>query len=90
MQSLYFSCAYVLVCELDENRLLAESTLALLVRLVLDHVTSHEQKTAEVMLKAEKMAAILHQFLPNGQLLFLNHKAIAQFEKQLEKLFTGK
>ena len=42
------SCAYVLVCELDENRLLAESVLSLLARLIHDHVTTMEQKNAEV------------------------------------------
>ena len=41
-------CAYVLVCELDENRLLAETVLALLTRLIREHVTSLEQKNAEV------------------------------------------
>ena len=44
----------------------------------------------QIMLKAEKVTAILHQFLPNGQLLFLNHKVVMQYEKQLERLLTGK
>ena len=83
-------CAYVLVCELDENRLLAEMVLATLVRLIQEHVTAMEQKNAEIILKAEKMAAILHHFLPNGQLLFMNHKLTAQCEKQLEKTLAAK
>ena len=49
LRSLYLCrCAYVLVCELDENRLLAETVLALLTRLIRDHVTCLEQKNAEV------------------------------------------
>ena len=36
------------MCELDENRLLAETVLALLTRLIRDHVTCLEQKNAEV------------------------------------------
>ena len=40
-------CAYVMVCELDENRLLAEMVLTNITRLIREHVTSHEQKNAE-------------------------------------------
>lgn len=36
------------VCELDENRLQAESILFTLTRLIQEHVTSYEQKNAEV------------------------------------------
>ena len=43
-----FSCAYVLVCELDENRLQAEYVLSQIIRVVQESVTSHEQKNAEV------------------------------------------
>lgn len=55
-------------------------------------VTGHSvcSLAAQIMLKAEKVTAILHQFLPNGQLLFLNHRAIIQYEKRLEKLLSGK
>ena len=41
------------------------------------------------MLKPEKVTAILHQFLPNGQLIFMNHKVVAQYKKQLEKLLSA-
>jgi AP-5 complex subunit sigma-1 len=83
-------CAYVLVCELDENRLLAETVLALLTRLIREHVTSLEQKNAEILLKCEKTGAILHHFLPSGQLLFMNHRLVAQYERQLEKTLAAK
>eukprot|EP00731_Ephydatia_muelleri_P010586 Em0005g1172a len=84
------SCAYVMICELDENRLQAESILALLVRLIQVHVVAGEQRTVEILLKGDKVATILHQFLPSGHILFLNSKVVAQYEKQLEKLIAGK
>ena len=37
-----------MICELDENRLQAESILALLVRLIQVHVVAGEQRTVEV------------------------------------------
>ena len=37
-----------MVCELDENRLLAETILTIITRLIKEHVTSLEQKKAEV------------------------------------------
>ena len=43
----------------------------------------------QLMLKPEKATAILHQFLPNGQLIFMNHKVVAQYKKQLEKLLSA-
>ena len=43
-----FRCAYVLICELDENSLQAEAVLPVITRLIVEHVTSHEQKNAEV------------------------------------------
>lgn len=83
-------CAYVLVCELDENYMQAEGILSIIAKLVVEHVTSHEQKNAELMLKSEKIGAILNQFLPCGQIQFLNHKLQAQLERQLEKILIAK
>ena len=39
-----------MVCEQDENRLLAEMVLAVISRLIREHVTSLEQKNAEASL----------------------------------------
>lgn len=41
-------CAYVMVCELDENRILAEFMLGMIMKFMQEHVTSHEQGNAEV------------------------------------------
>ena len=38
----------MLICETDENKLLAESVLQNIARLMTEHVTSLEQKNAEV------------------------------------------
>ena len=37
-----------MICETDENRLLAENVLAILIKLVQEHVMSLEQRIAEV------------------------------------------
>lgn len=44
----------------------------------------------QVMLKSEKITIILNQFLPCGQIQFLNHKLQAQLERQVEKIMTAK
>lgn len=41
-------CAYVMLCESDENRILAEFMLSTIMRFFLEYVTSHEQGNAEV------------------------------------------
>lgn len=38
----------MLVCELDENYMQAEAILSLITKLVIEYVTSYEQKNAEV------------------------------------------
>ena len=46
--------------------------------------------TIQLMLKSEKISVILNQFLPCGQVQFLNHKLQAQLERQVEKILTAK
>ena len=83
------SCAFVMICETDENRIQAENVLNLIIKYVIEHVNiTIDQKVAEIMLKGEKISSILHIFLPNGQILFMNHKLIRQFEKQLEVVLS--
>lgn len=41
-------CAHVMVCETDENRILAEFMLSTIVKFIQEYVTSHEQGNAEV------------------------------------------
>ena len=81
---------YALVCEEEENRVVGAQILRLLVQYLQEHVKSVEQPTAEYMLKADRVMGVLHQFLPNGQLLFLNSRAVRQLEKELETLMQSK
>lgn len=41
-------CAYVLVCEVEENYMQAEAILVAIANLVAEHITSQEQENAEV------------------------------------------
>lgn len=76
------SLGFVLVLEAHENLLLAESTLRLLARLLLEHLRLLTPNT-NLLLRAERIEAILSRFLPHGQLLFLNEQFIQALEKEL-------
>ena len=45
---LSFSCAFVMVCDSDENRLQADNVLTYIVLTIRDHVMNMDQKMAEV------------------------------------------
>lgn len=78
------SLGFVLVLDAHENLLLAESTLRLLARLLLDHLRLLTPST-NLLLRADRIEGILTRFLPHGQLLFLND----QFVQGLEKEFSA-
>ncbi|XP_038070705.1 AP-5 complex subunit sigma-1-like [Patiria miniata] len=78
-----------LVCERSENRLLAESALKLLAKSLQEHVQAVSQPV-EVQLKGERVAIIVHQFLPSGRLVFMNYTVIRQLEKDMENMLRGK
>ncbi|XP_008842561.1 AP-5 complex subunit sigma-1 [Nannospalax galili] len=75
---------FALVLDIHENLLLAESTLRLLARLLLDHLRLLAPST-NLLLRADRIEGILARFLPHGQLLFLND----QFVQDLEKEFSA-
>ncbi|XP_077992682.1 AP-5 complex subunit sigma-1-like [Glandiceps talaboti] len=83
------NCAFVLVCYKHENRIQAESVLRTIVRYLQEYVRVISRPT-EAMTKADKVTTVIHQFLPNGQILFMNHRVIRQFEKEMEALLSGK
>ncbi|XP_048590306.1 AP-5 complex subunit sigma-1 [Nematostella vectensis] len=83
------NCGFCLVCEPTENRIIAENVLILLIRFIQEYCRVIPQ-TAEAILKADKLAAVTHQFLPNGQLLFMNHRFVRQMEKELEQVMAMK
>ncbi|XP_033126486.1 AP-5 complex subunit sigma-1-like [Anneissia japonica] len=78
-----------LVCEKHENRLQAEAVLKLLARYSQEHMKALDQPH-ETLLKADKMAAIVHHILPQGRLLFMNHTVTRQLEKELENMISAK
>ncbi|XP_076972765.1 AP-5 complex subunit sigma-1 isoform X2 [Tamandua tetradactyla] len=76
------SLGFALVLDTHENLLLAESTLRVLVRLLLDHLRLLAPGT-NLLLRANRIESILTRFLPHGQLLFLNDQFIQGLEKEL-------
>eukprot|EP00118_Oscarella_pearsei_P007654 m.38084 g.38084 ORF g.38084 m.38084 type:complete len:189 (+) comp32519_c0_seq1:46-612(+) len=83
-------CGYTMVMEPDENRMLAETVLNLMLRLVDVYVKKQDEAALQILLKADKMASVVHIFLPNGQLQFINHRVVEQYQKELEILLSGK
>ncbi|KAK6174144.1 hypothetical protein SNE40_017475 [Patella caerulea] len=75
--------AFSVVCEISENRLLAESVLRLLIRYLQEHVRVLTQPS-ETGLRSERVGVVLNTFLPSGNLLFLNHRLIRQLEKEVD------
>ncbi|XP_007932867.1 AP-5 complex subunit sigma-1 [Orycteropus afer afer] len=76
------SLGFALVLDAHENLLLAESTLRLLTRLLFDHLRLLAPN-ASLLLRADRIEAILAHFLPHGQLLFLNDQFVQGLEKEL-------
>lgn len=77
-----YTC-FTLICEKTENRMLAESVLKTLIRFLQQHVGLLSIPT-EACLKPERIAVILDKFLPQGNLIFMNHRVIRQIEKEVE------
>eukprot|EP00066_Takifugu_rubripes_P029604 XP_011618870.1 PREDICTED: AP-5 complex subunit sigma-1 [Takifugu rubripes] len=76
------SLAFTLVCEAHENLLLAEGTLRNLSRHCLEQLHMLGQGS-EVLLKSDRVDALLGRVLPHGQLLFLNHRFAQGLEKEV-------
>ncbi|XP_061439611.1 AP-5 complex subunit sigma-1 [Rhineura floridana] len=73
--------AFALVCDPHENLMLAESTLRLLAKVLLDRLKLLSSGS-DILLKADRTEAVLHRFLPHGQLLFLNEQFVVALEKE--------
>lgn len=83
------NCGFALICERDENRLVAENILNLIVRNLQEYCQIILQPS-EAILKADKVTTILHHFLPEGQLLFMNNRFLRHVEKELEQVMNAK
>ncbi|XP_068436822.1 AP-5 complex subunit sigma-1 [Clinocottus analis] len=76
------SLGFTLVCEPHENLLLAEGTLRNLTRHCLETLHMLGQGS-EVLLRSNRVDALLSRLLPHGQLLFLNHRFAQSLEKEV-------
>lgn len=79
---------FTMVCDKGENLMLAESVLKLVIRFLQEHTRILGQQT-ENLLKCDRITMVVEQFLPNGILLFMNHRVVRQTEKELETLMKG-
>ena len=75
---------FCLVCHKNENRLLAEKLLKLWIKNLQEHCRVFNHPT-EILTKPDRVSMVIDQLLPSGTLLFLTHRAIRQFEKELER-----
>ncbi|XP_062901200.1 AP-5 complex subunit sigma-1 [Mobula hypostoma] len=73
---------FALICDTYENLMLAENTLRLLVRYFKEHLRLFNHSN-DIVLKTDRIEAILNTFLPHGQLMFLNCCFIQSLEKEL-------
>ncbi|KAL4640237.1 AP-5 complex subunit sigma-1 [Arapaima gigas] len=73
---------FTMVCQPHENLLLAESTLRSLASHCLENLRLLGPGS-EVLLKSDRIEALLHHLLPHGQLLFLNHRFAQSLDKEL-------
>lgn len=74
---------FSLICDTNENRILAESVLKTLIKYLQDYCRILGEPN-NALTRSDRVALIENQFLPNGKLLFMNHRVIRQFEKELE------
>uniref|UniRef100_A0A8D0HJM8 Adaptor related protein complex 5 subunit sigma 1 n=1 Tax=Sphenodon punctatus TaxID=8508 RepID=A0A8D0HJM8_SPHPU len=76
------SLGFALVCDPRENLSLAENTLRLIAKCLLDHLKLLSPGN-DVLLKADRTETVLGKFLPHGQLLFLNDQFVLGLEREL-------
>ncbi|KAI4891237.1 hypothetical protein NFI96_034638 [Prochilodus magdalenae] len=79
--------AFTLVCQPHENLLLAEGTLRNLARHCLEELRLLGTGS-EVLLKSDRVDAMLQRLLPHGQLLFLNHRFAQNLDKELSSYMS--
>lgn len=75
---------FSLVCKKDENYVHAQNMLDIVVS-QLDKYLHFFSNPAVALKSIEAVTLVINQFLPSGQLLFVNSGVVESFEKQLEK-----
>jgi len=74
---------FVLVCSKSENCIQAHNVLGVIIEQLEKHL-QFLTNPAMALTIVETVALIVNQFLPGGQLLFMNSRFFRQYEKQLE------
>ncbi|XP_057309450.1 AP-5 complex subunit sigma-1-like isoform X3 [Hydractinia symbiolongicarpus] len=85
-----YGCAFVMLMSVSENVTLAEHVLAMIVGYATNIFNMVEEGYNQLIAYPDKMVALLHVFLPSGQLIFMNHRLVKQFEKDLDKILSEK
>eukprot|EP00005_Dracoamoeba_jomungandri_P013421 CAMPEP_0174271228 /NCGR_PEP_ID=MMETSP0439-20130205/47168_1 /TAXON_ID=0 /ORGANISM="Stereomyxa ramosa, Strain Chinc5" /LENGTH=149 /DNA_ID=CAMNT_0015361087 /DNA_START=92 /DNA_END=541 /DNA_ORIENTATION=- len=85
-------CAFVLICEEDENRLLASNFIRKFAIIVMDHFknTQLAMNPKEVSAKLDEILLLLDNFLPDGQLLFSSPHFTAHLQKEFDEMMAQK
>jgi AP-5 complex subunit sigma-1 len=74
---------FVLLCSKSENYVQAHNVLDVIIQQLEKHLQFLTNPVMALTI-VETVALIVNQFLPSGQLLFMNSRLVRQFEKQLE------
>ncbi|XP_063781441.1 AP-5 complex subunit sigma-1 [Pseudophryne corroboree] len=82
-----YSLVFSLICDPQDNVALAESTLRMVVKYLVDSLKLLTH-SSNAILRADKIQMALDKFIPQGQLLFLNHQAVQVLEKELSNALT--
>ncbi|KAG1676669.1 AP-5 complex subunit sigma-1 [Nymphon striatum] len=76
-----FSCIFTLVCEVNENIVLAFDVLNRLIKTLQNKAQVITQQND---LKHGRVNIIVKRLLPNGQLLFMNHRSMKYVGKEID------
>ncbi|XP_076449205.1 AP-5 complex subunit sigma-1-like [Babylonia areolata] len=79
---------FILLCESCENRVLCGQVLKLIVRFLQEHVRVLNHPS-EIVNRLERVSEVLERVLPDGNLLFMNHRVVRQIEKELETVMKA-
>lgn len=78
-----FSCAFVMIVEINENTTLAKTILSELIR-VLQNKLQVLTQPSNVYLKPDAVNVIVKRIVPSGQLLFLNNRTFRAIKKEID------
>jgi len=81
----------LLLCEESENRLLGCHFLNVFTKILDDQFKKNSIAASpkEYLSKLEEFLVVLHTFLPNGQLLFMNSQYTKQLRKEVDSILLS-